>query len=476
MAMRRVTYRLYPSCAQERALEAAFSLHHQLYNAALFERIDAWRKGQISISFADQCKSLTALRADDPTLLAGVVRKPSAKNFGGNGENILDASDLIPINVQSLQVTLKRLDKAFTAFFHRAKAGKTPGFPRFKSRDRFAGWGYKTHGDGFKFTPGQNWKHGRLRLSGIGSIEARGEARTPGRVVACDIQRKPGLGPKGEPLWFASIVVECDPHRETRDRVLAFDWGVSTFATRASIELNDDLLDPTAKPFRLIEDGVLDHILIDEVANQRFYRQEEEALKAKQRELSAELQRTRKTKRSKRLLRTKATIARRWRKVGNKRKNSIHQTSAAFVADAKFLIGEALAILNMTASARGTIEEPGKNVAQKAGLNRSILDTCPGEFHSMLAYKAEEAGGEMLLLNPRRFKSSQTCPLCGHRRKKTLAERVHSCEACGFTTGRDRASALDLLQAGVQELRRSRREADEAVRPRSNGQELAVAA
>jgi putative transposase len=66
-------------------------------------------------------------------------------------------------------VTLKRLDMAFRAFFGRGKAGKTPGFPRCKGRDRLPG--FKTHGDGFRFTPGQSTpgqsrRHGRLRLSG----------------------------------------------------------------------------------------------------------------------------------------------------------------------------------------------------------------------------------------------------------------------------------------------------------------------
>lgn len=105
---RSVTYRLSPSASQRRELERLHRLHRQLYNAALEERIDAWRKGRVSIGYIDQCKSLTQIRRENPEDLA--------------------------VNAQSAQVTLKRLDRAFAAFFRRCQAGQTPGFPRFKGR------------------------------------------------------------------------------------------------------------------------------------------------------------------------------------------------------------------------------------------------------------------------------------------------------------------------------------------------------
>ena len=79
---------------------------------------------------------------------------------------------------------------------------------------------------------------------------------------------------------------------------------------------------------------------------------------------------------------------------------------------------EHLAVGNMTASAKGTIEKPGKNVKAKAGLNRAILDATPGSFLNMLATKAEEAGCELIILNTRKERPSQTCPSCGTVRKK----------------------------------------------------------
>ena len=158
-------------------------LHCDLRNAALQERIDAYRLAGKTISFAAQCKSLTEIRAAHPEYLA--------------------------INAQSAQVTLKRLALAFDAFFRRVKEGQTPGFPRFKTYDRFAGFGFKHHGDGFRFTPGAGWRNGKLRLSGIGTMSARGEARTPGKVISADIMRKIDG-------WFLSLVIACEPHRDFR--------------------------------------------------------------------------------------------------------------------------------------------------------------------------------------------------------------------------------------------------------------------
>ena len=149
--LRKTTYRLYPTPKQAVALDALLRSHQQLYNAALEERISAWSKAGKSISYADQCKSLTQLRTELPEWALA--------------------------NCSSQQMTLRRLNKAFAAFFRRVKAGQEPGFPRFKSLARFPGFSFKGHGDGWRFTPGADWRHGTLRLSGVGQIRARGQAR-----------------------------------------------------------------------------------------------------------------------------------------------------------------------------------------------------------------------------------------------------------------------------------------------------------
>jgi len=391
---RRVTYKIYPTAAQQRELWQCHKLHCDLYNAARQERIDAYRLAGKTIGFAAQCRSLTEIRADDPEYRA--------------------------LNAQSAQVTLKRLDLAFGAFFRRVRKGeKHPGFPRFKSYDRFSGFGFSTHGNGFRFTPGPNWRHGKLRLSGIGMIDARGEARTPGRIVNCDIMHKADG-------WFMSLVVECEPHRECGTREAGLDWGVETFATIG---------------YAPGEYGAF--------KSDRLLTAEAEALKAEQRQLSAALR----GKRSKRARKARKALAKRHRKVAYRRKNLVHQTTAKLVRDHSLIVTEDLSIRNMTASAKGTIEKPGKNVRAKAGLNRAILDTAPGSFVNILCTKAAEAGCQVILLDPRRHRSSQTCPCCGSICKKGLSERQHHC-GCGFVATRDQAAALSMLADGLKLLGR----------------------
>jgi putative transposase len=111
---------------------------------------------------------------------------------------------------------------------------------------------------------------------------------------------------------------------------------------------------------------------------------------------------------------------------------------------AALLATETLEPAKMTRSARGTVEEPGTQVRQKAGLNRSILDGAPAAFLAMLRYKAEEAGSAFVEVPARKVKPSQTCAGCGRVEKKALSQRMHEC-ACGVVLARDHAAALVCL-------------------------------
>jgi len=269
--------------------------------------------------------------------------------------------------------------------------------PDDRSAHIFPGFGFKTHGDGFRFTPGKGWRHGKLRLSGVGEMTARGEARTPGRIVCGDIQRNVDG-------WYLSLVVACAPHRDCGDRQAGLDWGVETFATLAYAP-GEYAEEENASPLAA----------------------EQEALKAEGRALSKALR----GRRSKNAAKARKALARRHRRVANRRKDRNHQITARLVRAHKLIVTEELAPSKMTASAKGTTEKPGRNVKAKAGLNRAILDATPGSFLNMLSIKAEEAGCELIVLNTRREKPSQTCPCCGTVRKKALAERVHHSAVAG---------------------------------------------
>src|SRR5712691_3489723 len=150
---RRVTYLLYPTPAQDAALQAQRESHRLLYNAALEQRRAAWKRQRVTLSYAEQCRDLTELRQTEES----------------------------PLPAQAAQHTIKRVARAFEAFFRRLKSGgDEPGYPRFKSRKRFKGWRYPTHGDGWRLLPREGMQHGRLRLSGVGHVRIRGDARTVG--------------------------------------------------------------------------------------------------------------------------------------------------------------------------------------------------------------------------------------------------------------------------------------------------------
>ena len=118
-----------------------------------------------------------------------------------------ELSEYKALNAQSCQVTLRRVDLAFQHFFRRVREGASqPGFPRCKSMNRFKGFGYKSHGDGFKLiTQGRN---GAVRLSGVGTIRMRGKAKTWGNVLTAEVLKK-------DDRWYLSVTVECKTQRSS---------------------------------------------------------------------------------------------------------------------------------------------------------------------------------------------------------------------------------------------------------------------
>jgi putative transposase len=330
--LRKTSFRLYPTPKQEAALHALLRSHQQLYNAALEERIDCYRKTGQTLSFAAQCQSLTLLRAQCPEWAEAA-------------------------NCSSQQMTLRRLDKAFSAFFRRVKAGQAPGFPRFKSLSRFPGFSFKSHGDGWRFKPGTDWRHGTLRLSGIGHIKARGHPRQGGDVRASDVLHRDGQ-------WYLSLTLDIGmPQRErTGDAALGFDWGVETFLTG---------IDHAGEAVRL--------------DNPRWWQAEKDHITELQQAVSRK-----RNKRSRRRRKAVQRLARARAKTARRRLDWAHKETAKLARRFALITTEELCVANMTRSAAGTVKEPGKNVAQKAGLNREILDTAPALFTSLLRCKVLE--------------------------------------------------------------------------------------
>jgi putative transposase len=111
---------------------------------------------------------------------------------------------------------------------------------------------------------------------------------------------------------------------------------------------------------------------------------------------------------------------------------------------------EDLNLRAMVRSAKGTLDEPGTKVAQKRGLNRAIHDQAWGTFIRMLAYKAEEAGGRVLRVDPRH--TSETCACCGERDASSRRGAQFRCRACGRRADADTNAANVILIRALAKL------------------------
>lgn len=286
----------------------------------------------------------------------------------------------------SQQATLRRLDKAMTAFYRRCKGGeKRVGYPRFKALDRWDSVVWPSDGDGCRWKPDA----GRVYLQGVGHVKVRAHRGVEGRVKAITVKRE---GRR----WF--VILACDdvpaePLTAT-GREIGLDVGVARFATTSDGEV---------------------------IPNPRFTRNSAGELAAAQRVLA------RKKRGSSNRRRAKARIGEVHRKIRNRRADFHHKTARALVNSCDVIVLESLRIRNMTRSASGTLETPGINVAAKSGLNKSILDAGWAQFAGILTGKAEEAGRQVVYVNP--AYTSINCHQCGQRctrpRQDTVICPVH---------------------------------------------------
>ncbi len=144
---------------------------------------------------------------------------------------------------------------------------------------------------------------------------------------------------------------------------------------------------------------------------------------------------------------TKKKLAKVSRKIANMRKNWIHKTTGDISRKCGTVVVEDLKVKNMTASAKGTVENPGKNVRQKTGLNRAVLNTAFGEIRRNLEYKC----GRLIKVNP--AYTSQTCSECGHVDKENRKTQARfQCVCCGFASNADTNAAINIRRLGMAQL------------------------
>jgi len=317
--------------------------------------------------------------------------------------------DLMRFGVTVARGTLSRLDLAFGAFFRRCRAGQRPGYPRFKAQARW---------DSARWPDTSGWRlisQRRLYLQGIGHVAFRGSRRGLRGVPKTLVVRREGR------RFFA--IVQCElalpePLAPT-GRVVGLDLGIASLVTTS--------------------DGL-------HLDNPHHFARGRDRLAAEQQMLGA------KAKGSGRRRAQVARVAAAHRKIRDQRRDHAHKVSRAVVADFDLIVVENLQIPNMVASASGTVEAPGINVAAKSGLNRSIHDAGWAQLLRFIAYKAEEAGREVIAVNAAH--TSQRCASCGHvARDNRTSQASFVCQSCGHTDHADTNAAVNILRAGLAQRR-----------------------
>jgi putative transposase len=310
-----------------------------------------------------------------------------------------DTEFLAAAPIHPLQQALKDLDRAYHNFFE----GRAE-LPRFKKKGRH---------DAFRYPDPKQFavddRHSRVRLPKLGWVRYRRSRAVAGTPKQLTISRQGGH-------WFVSIQTEQEVAAPVHpaNSAVGLDVGVAKFAALST----GDTFAPVSS-----------------------FRKYEKKLAREQRKLA------RKVKYSHNWRKQRARIAKLHEKIAHIRNDFLHKTSTIISKTHAVIVLEDLSVRSMSGSARGTVNDPGRNVRAKAGLNKSILDQGWAEFRRQLEYKQTWRGGMVVAVDPRN--TSRTCPCCGHvsaENRKTQA--VFRCVRCGHAADADVNAARNILAAG----------------------------
>jgi putative transposase len=312
---------------------------------------------------------------------------------------------------QALQHALKDLEKAYQNFFaKRADPSATlkAGFPRFKR---------KGSGDSFRYPDPKQIKfdqsNSRIFLPKLGWIRYHNSRDVLGELRNVTVSGKNGK-------WFISIQTqrEAEIILSAVTTAIGIDLGIARFAT--------------------FSDGK--------------YIEPLNSFKTKQAKLAKYQRRmAHKQKFSNNWKKAKAKVQKIHTQIANARRDFLHKATTTLSQNHALVFIEDLQVGNMSKSAAGTAENPGKNVAQKSGLNKAILDQGWGEFRRQLDYKLIWKGGMLFAVPP--HYTSQECPACHHvsaDNRQTQARFV--CVKCHYENHADVVGAINVLERGYRLL------------------------
>lgn len=298
---------------------------------------------------------------------------------------------------QPLQQSLKDLERGYKNFFQKRAA-----FPRFKKRGQNNAFRYP---QGVKLDQTNN----RISLPKLGWIRYLNSREVIGEVKNVTVSQSCGK-------WYVSIQTEFEVPEPVHKAasMVGLDAGVTKLAT-----LSDGTVYQPVNSFK---------------ASQR-------KLAMLQRQLS------RKVKFSASWQKQKKKIQRLHSHIANIRRDYLHKVTSEISKNHAMIVIEDLKVSNMSKSAKGTAERPGRNIRAKSGLNRSILDQGWYEMRRQLEYKQLWRGGQVLAIPP--AYTSQRCACCGHTAKENRqTQSKFVCQVCGYTENADINGARNILAAG----------------------------
>ncbi|MEU9114266.1 transposase [Streptomyces sp. NPDC048483] len=378
-------YRLYPTSETEARLTAWGHTCRALWNVALEQRRYVYRQRDLTLMGSAQCKQLAQARAE----LDWIADLPS----------------------ECGQRVLANLDAAFLNFWN---PDHPSGFPARKKRGHRMSIPFK----GQRIEVRKLSRHwGEVRLPKLGWVRFR-LSRALGGVIRNATVSRDGTG------WHISFGVHTGrrPAAPNGEPACGVDFGVSASAY-VSTETEPRTMPPA--------------LTTTEQARLRFLEHR------KARQLSYAKKRNG-GRYSGRLRKTIAQIAKLRTRQANRRQDFTHELTTDLAKNHGIVGIEDLRVKNMTTTAKGTMNAPGKNVAQKAGLNRSILDNTPGERRRQLGYKCLLYGSELVAVPA--FHTSQTCAACGavDPDSRQGCGRLFSCVHCGHEDDADHNASIEI--------------------------------
>jgi putative transposase len=309
---------------------------------------------------------------------------------------------LTKIPAQAMQETLMRQTKAIGAFYKRRAK-----YPKFKKRN---------HRDSFTYPQYVRIDDRRhIRLPKISCVKMRGYRHFDGGVLkTATIENVGGT-------WYAHLMFDIPDIAPlpASTAIVGVDLGVTHLVT--------------------VHDG---EKAVHYHHNTEAIRKSEERIKLYQRKMS------RCVKGSKNRESWLIKLQKECERLRNIRKDTLHKLSSKLVNENSLIVLESLQDVNMMKSASGTKENPGKNVAAKRGLNRSIQRQGWGMFTKMLTQKAKASGCKVALVDPKY--TSQTCPKCKHRAAENrLTQAKFVCVNCGYADNADAVAAFNIRTIGT---------------------------